>query len=85
MADYLNKYANDGTGAGGYNNADEQSARAALGNTVSLVESTGEVHYDGVSVERPANNPMEGDVLYLDANGGKHYIDQESLTSVPEK
>lgn len=85
MADYLNKYANDGTGAGGYNNSDEQSAREALGNTVSLVESTGEVHYDGVNVERPANNPMEGDVLYLDANGGKHYIDQESLvvSSIP--
>ena len=85
MADYLNKYANDGTGAGGYNNTDEQSARAALGCTVSLVESTGEVHYDGVNVERPVNNPMEGDVLYLDANGGKHYIYQESLvvSSIP--
>ena len=76
-ASFINLYENQA----GY----DAETHGVNGSEVSLINDANKVVYDGVNVERPVNNPMEGDVLYLDANGGKHYIDQDSLvvSSIP--
>ena len=51
---------------------------------VSLVETPKTVHFDGVNVERNSN-PSVGDALYIDASGGKHFIDGKTYvpSSIP--
>jgi len=72
MAEWLNKYANQSA-----YDADTRPGHAE----VSLIESPKHIVYGGVNVERPQSNPMVGDALYLDSDGGKHFIAGSSLTT----
>lgn len=56
-AEFINRYETNA----GY--VAEASERLALGSTVSLVDETGKVHFDGKNVE--AIFPRQGDVLYV--------------------
>ena len=51
---------------------------------VSFVATPKIVHFDGVNVERNSN-PSVGDALYIDASGGKHFIDGKTYvpSSIP--
>lgn len=56
-AEFINRYETNA----GY--VAEASERVALGSTVSLVDETGKLHFDGKNVE--AVIPRQGDVLYV--------------------
>ena len=56
-AEFINRYETNA----GY--VAEASERLALGSTVSLVDDTDKVHFDGKNVE--AIIPRQGDVLYV--------------------
>lgn len=56
-AEFINRYETNA----GY--VAEASERLALGSTVSLVDETGKLHFDGKNVE--AIIPRQGDVLYV--------------------
>jgi len=56
-AEFINRYETNA----GY--VAEASERLALGSTVSLVDETGKLHFDGKNVE--AVIPRQGDVLYV--------------------
>lgn len=59
-AEFINRYETNA----GY--VAEASERLALGSTVSLVDETDKVHFDGKNVE--AIIPRQGDVLYVPSN-----------------
>ena len=59
MANFINKY-NDNSA---YSASAEVTARAALGDTVSLEADTHKLHYDGVNVV--VKRPKRGDAVYV--------------------
>jgi len=71
MAETLNKYATE--------EAYQAESHADSLDEVSLVTTTGDVHFDGHNVYKPATDLKVGDAVYVTANGTKYYIDGASL------
>ena len=71
MAETINKYATE--------DAYQADTHATSLDEVSLVTETGDIHYDGVNVIRPAGAvPEVGDALYVDSSGNKIFVSGKS-------
>ena len=71
MSEAINKYATEA--------AYQADTHATSLDEVSLVTETGDIHYDGVNVIRPAGAvPEVGDALYADSSGNKIFISGKS-------
>lgn len=71
MAESLNKYQNE--------TAYQAATHADKLDEVSLISESGDIHYDGINVIRPAGAvPEVGDALFVDSSGNKIFISGKS-------